>query len=299
MKIVDIDLNNPIEEIKNLKLCLGFFDGLHLGHKKIIDQALQTGGNVGMMTFDLSPHIFLKKKDIYSSLTSLADKYDLLDSWGVKYLLILHTNKELLDLTRIEFIELILEKLNPEEIFCGVDYRFGKNEEGDINFLKLYFNVNALDLLRIDDVKVSSTRIIEEIKDGNVHFASKLLGRPYSLHGLVVEGNKLGQTIGFPTANLDLDFPYVLPKIGVYIGYAYFILRKRKAIISISTHPTIKELNKPLIEVHLIDFCEDIYGKSLEIEFVDYIRNIKKFDSLEDLKEQLIIDRDYAIKVLP
>lgn len=113
-----------------------------------------------------------------------------------------------------------------------------------------------------------------------------------------MEGNKKGRDLGFPTANLDLDFPYVLPKIGVYMGYCYFMSRKRKAIVSVSTHPTFQELDKPIVEVHIIGFDENIYGRFLKVEFINYIRDVIKFNSLDDLKIQLEKDKDLAIKRL-
>ena len=297
MKIIEIDINNVIKVGNNLQLCLGYFDGLHLGHLKLIKDALKHGAT-GVMTFDISPHLYLKKVPLYSTLTSLADKADILEDLGVKYLFVLRTNDELIHLDKKAFIEKILLKLDPDKIYVGQDYRFGYMGKGTPNYLSKFIPTKIEKLYIKGKKKISSTYIINLIKEGNVKEAHKLLSRPYSLSGLVVEGNKKGRDLGFPTANLDLDFPYVLPKIGVYMGYCYFMSRKRKAIVSVSTHPTFQELDKPIVEVHIIGFDENIYGRFLKVEFINYIRDVIKFDSLDDLKIQLEKDKDLAIKRL-
>ena len=297
MKIIEIDINNVIKVGNNLQLCLGYFDGLHLGHLKLIKDALKHGPT-GVMTFDISPHLYLKKVPLYSTLTSLADKADILEDLGVKYLFVLRTNDELIHLDKKAFIEKILLKLDPDKIYVGQDYRFGYMGKGTPNYLSKFIPTKIEKLYIKEKKKISSSYIINLIKEGNVKEAHKLLSRPYSLSGLVVEGNKKGRDLGFPTANLDLDFPYVLPKIGVYMGYCYFMSRKRKAIVSVSTHPTFQELDKPIVEVHIIGFDENIYGRFLKVEFINYIRDVIKFNSLDDLKIQLEKDKDLAIKRL-
>ena len=297
MKIIEIDINNVTKVGSNLQLCLGYFDGLHLGHLKLIKDALKHGPT-GVMTFDISPHLYLKKVPLYSTLTSLADKADILEDLGVKYLFVLRTNDELIHLDKKAFIEKILLKLDPDKIYVGQDYRFGYMGKGTPNYLSKFIPTKIEKLYIKEKKKISSTYIINLIKEGNVKEAHKLLSRPYSLSGLVVEGNKKGRDLGFPTANLDLDFPYVLPKIGVYMGYCYFMSRKRKAIVSVSTHPTFQELDKPIVEVHIIGFDENIYGRFLKVEFINYIRDVIKFNSLDDLKIQLEKDKDLAIKRL-
>lgn len=297
MKIIEIDINNVEMVNKDLQLCLGYFDGLHLGHLRLIKEAIKHGPT-GVMTFDISPHLYLKKVPLYSTLTSLADKADILEELGVKYLFVLRTNDELIHFDKKEFIDKILLKLNPNKIYVGEDYRFGYMGKGTPHYLSKFIPTKVVKLYVKNNKKISSSYIIDLIKQGNVKEAHKLLSRPYSLSGLVVEGNKKGQELGFPTANLDLDFPYVLPKIGVYIGYSYFMSRKRKAIISVSTHPTFQELDKPIVEVHIIGFDENIYGRFLKVEFISYIRDVVKYDSLDELKEQLEKDKNLAIKRL-
>ena len=297
MKIIDFDINSTPVNDKDLVLCLGFYDGLHLGHQTLINKALNEGYPVGVMTFDIAPRVLLGKKENYS-ITSPFDRADILEDMGVKFLYLMHFEKETLNVTKDEFIEKVLKPLNPKKIFVGTDYRFGKDGEGDANYLKNFFDVEVVELEKIDNIKISSKKIREYIESGKMEKAQALLGRPYRIAGLVVEGNHNGRKIDFPTANLELDYPYVFPKEGVYIGYGYFMSRRRKAIIAVGTHPTVNQLLKPIIEVHIIDFNENLYGRELYVDFISYIRPIKQFESLEQLREQLLKDEEKAKNTL-
>ena len=297
MKIIDFSINDVPANDKDLVLCLGFYDGLHLGHQKLIQDALDEGYPVGVMTFDIAPRVLLGKKENYS-LMSTFDKADFLEDMGVKYLYLMHFDKETLNVTKDEFIERVLKVLNPTKIFVGSDYRFGTNGEGDANYLKRFFDVHVIELQKIDNIKISSKKIREYVETGKMEKAAALLGRPYRISGLVVEGDHNGRKIDFPTANLELDYTYVFPKEGVYMGYGYFMNRKRKAMICVGTHPTIHQLLKPIIEVHIIDFNENLYGRELYVDFVSYIRPVKQFDSLEELREQLLKDEEKAKNTL-
>ena len=298
MKIVDIDVDNIVlEEVKGLHLCLGYFDGIHLGHQEIIKAALNDG-LTGVMTFDVPPNFALRKNIVNCCLTSLYEKSNFLEKMGVKYLYILRMSKNLLNMTRDEFIEKILKVINPKALYCGEDYRFGHEAKGTPNYLSNFFEVHALPLLQYSHRKISSRYIRDLISEGRVDEVEPYLGRNYSLVGLVVHGDGNGEKIGFPTANLQLDFPYVLPKIGVYMGYVHLYPSTYKAIISVSTHPSIMELKDPLIEVHLLYYKGDLYGREIEVEFVAYMRDIVKFDSIEHLVDQLKLDRDTAKEAL-
>ena len=299
MKIINIDINKEylLKENNKINLCLGFFDGLHLGHLELINTALKAG-ETAVMTFDVLPN-FNSKNNINSDiLTSLDDKKNLLEDIGVKYLYILKMSKELLNLSKNQFIEKILKKINPQSIFVGEDYRFGYEAKGTPDYLKKYFDVHIVPLKQKNNRKISSRYIKELINEGKMDEIPNYLGRNYSINGKVIRGFANGRKIDFPTANIELNSPYVIPKIGVYMGCAIFLSMTYKAIISISNHPTIQELNKPIIEVHLINYNGDLYGQNIKVEFVSFMRNIQKFESLDELKNQLIIDRDNAIKAL-
>ena len=291
MKIIDFDITNTPINDKDLVLCLGFYDGLHLGHQKLIKKALDEGYPVGVMTFDTAPAVLLGKKENFS-LTSTFDKADFLEDMDVKFLYIMHFEKETLKVTKDEFIERVLKPLNPKKIFVGTDYRFGTGGEGDAKYLKNFFDVEIVELEKVDNLKISSKKIRELVEAGKMEKAASFLGRPYRVAGLVVEGEHNGQRIDFPTANLDLDYTYVFPKEGVYMGYAYFLNRKRKAMICVGTHPTIHQLLKPIIEVHIIDFNENLYGRELYVDFVSFIRPVMQFASMDELREQLLKDEE-------
>lgn len=298
MKIIDIDIKElNIVENNNINLVLGFFDGVHIGHQEMIKKAVESG-DTAVMTFDISPSFILGKTIKYSYITSLFDKANVLQNLGVKYLYILRMSKLLLDLTKEEFIEKILKKINPKRIYVGEDYHFGKGGEGSAIDLEKEFNVYVSNLVELNGEKVSSRVIREHIAQGDMKLVETELNRPYQVTGLVIEGAHNGEKLGFPTANLELTYPYVLPKIGVYTGYVKLLSSKYKAIISMSTHPTIMELNDPIIEVHLLSYKGDLYGKEIEVQFKEYIRDIKKFGTLEELSEQLTKDSEYAKNTL-
>ena len=298
MKIIEIDVNNlQIEPNPEVTLCLGYFDGVHVGHLDLINKAVESG-NAAVMTFDISPSFTLKKNPSDNMLTSLFDKANILKSLGVKYMYFLRMSDELLKYSALEFIEQILQAINPKKIIIGEDYRFGRYASGTPKDLKEYFDVEVVPLKLIDGKKISSRTIRELVAQGEMEKASELLSRPYTVVGLVVEGNHNGSKIGFPTANLDLDYPYVLPKIGVYMGFVKLMSSKYKCIIAVSTHPTIMELNKPLVEVHLISYKGDLYGREIEVQFIKHMRDIIHFDSMDDLKEQLLKDCEEAKKTL-
>lgn len=290
MNIIEIEAKDiNLNSYPDLNLVMGFFDGVHLGHQQMINKALKEG-EVGVMTFDISPSYALGKELKYSQITSLFDKANILSGLGVKYLFILRTTKELLNLSKDEFIEKILLPISPKKIFVGSDYHFGKNAEGTAESLKEKFNVEIFELVTVNGTKISSRTIRQLVSEGDMTTVKSYLGRPYQITGLVVEGKHNGEKIGFPTANLELTYPYVLPKIGVYSGYAKLLGKKFKALISMSTHPTIMELKEPIIEVHILDFNDNLYGKEIEVEFVEYMRGIFKFPSPEYLAEQLAKD---------
>ena len=281
-----------------INLCLGFFDGVHLGHQYLIKKAQNEGYKTGILTFDSSPNYVLGKINDVHQLTSISDKYEYFSELGVDYLFLMHFDSAVSRLSKEDFVNLVLKKLNPHRLFCGEDYRFGYQGSGDGNYLKNYFDIDILKFYEIDGEKVSSRSIIYLLKDGNVKKAKELLSRYYRVDGLVVEGLKNGRKIDVPTANLKLNYPYIYPKIGVYAGYATIDDEKYNAIISVGTHPTINPLESPIIEIHILDFDQNLYGKNIFVEFEEFLRDEKRIDSLEDLKAQIKIDEEKAKKLL-
>ena len=299
MKIFQFDYQHTPINIEKTVLCLGFFDGVHLGHQSMIKQALNEGYKVSVLTFDEAPAFILGRIKENHYLTSVSDKAEIFEELGVDALYIMEFDMNVAKLTKDEFIDKVIRPLNPARIYCGEDYTFGEWGEGDPDYLSLFFDVNVIETYKEDNVKVSARDISHLIENGFIEQANKLLGRPFRLNALVVEGKHNGQKIDFPTANLKLDYPYAFPKTGVYFGYAYVYEQKYKAIISVGTHPTIMQLVKPIIEVHIIDFDGIIYGKDIFVELLYYHRNEKIFESPEELKKQLQRDKLAAIKKLP
>lgn len=298
MEIIEFDINNVPTGFNDLALCLGFYDGVHLGHQTIIKEALSQYKNVGVLSFSTPPAFVIGRKDDKRSLTSIDDKADLFDEMGVKYLFIMPFDDKTMNISRLDFIKNVLKVINPTAIFCGSDYRFGQGALGTPKFLSHYFDVHALDLLTINGNKFSSKTIRKLIYEGKIKEANALLGHPYKIGGFVTNGKHIGTGLGFPTANLELDFSYVIPPNGVYLGYAHIFDNHFKCLISIGTHPTLGELDASIIEVYIIDFKEEIYGNTLFIEFIDYLREMKKFDQISDLQAQIRRDVEVARKEL-
>ena len=287
MKVLSFDYPNVPKIDEPICLCLGYFDGVHLGHKSIIEKALNEGYKVGVLTFDNSPAYVLGKIKQNHYLTSVSDKAEYFEEIGVDYLLLMHFDKETSKISKEDFVSNVLKKFHLEKVFCGEDYLFGSNQEGNPSYLKEFFDVEVMPLFLHNGVKAASRDIVRYIEEGKMEETKEILGRYYRINGTVVEGKHNGKKIEFPTANLEMNYPYVFPKVGVYIGYAYTYGKKYKAIISVGTHPTVMQLSKPIVEVHLLDYDGNLYGKDLFVEFVKYIRDEKTFASLDELKEQL------------
>ena len=298
MEIIQFELGEKLNPVPDLILCLGFFDGVHLGHQKLIQKARKEGYKLGVFTFNQSPAFVLGSKLIDNCITSISDKADLFEELGVDYLYLMDFNRKTANATKDEFVRQVLLAINPYQIVCGPDYRFGVRAEGDVKYLKEFFNVKVNDFENIHDLKISSRNIIELIKDGRMEDVTEMLGRPYRVAGTVMAGLKNGRQLDFPTANLKLEYQYVYPKNGVYVGYGYVHGDKYPALINVGTHPTISPLDLPIIEVHLIDFNENLYGKNIFVEFLTYMRPEKRFDSIEELKAQLKKDEQKAKKLL-
>lgn len=291
MQKINLSLNNVPLINESIALCLGNFDGLHLGHLRLIKEALlkeEISVAVFSFTNPLGEIVSLRKAT--TLLTSIDDRKEILEKLGVDYLLTMEFNKEVRDLKAVDFIELILKKLNVQHIYVGKDYHFGKNIEGDLNLLRQHFPLTVLNLIQDDLGKVSTSRIIQLLEEGKIAKANELLGRAYKVKGRVISGFQKGRLIGYPTANLELVAPYALPKNGVYKTIAYLNGYPYLAITNVGVHPTINKLDAPMIETHLLHYNKDTYEEVIELEFLSFIREEKTFASLEDLKAQIALD---------
>lgn len=298
MKTIKLDIKNIVPFSEKTILCLGYFDGLHIAHQDLIKSAIEEGYEVAILTFDISPKLILNETNKKVELSSLEDKSSFLSKLGVDHLLLLDFDLTFAALDKGDFIRLVLNKLNPYKIYCGEDYRFGYKGKGDASYLSSFFNTRIIEIEKFDGMKISSSSICQFLLDGDIESSNRFLGRNYQIKGKVVEGNKIGRTINFPTANLDLVFNYVVPKIGVYIGYALINEVYYKCLIQIGTHPTIKELTSPLVEIHVLNFDQNIYGNVISVEFVSRLRDEIKFSNLDSLRKQLDEDRLICEKLL-
>lgn len=292
---------NNYTEITPKVLSLGMFDGVHLGHISIINQlkriATEKNFETALLTFWPHPRKVFNPNDDLKLLNTLEEKLNLLEKSGVDILLIKEFDEEFRNLTGEEFIKQILvEKLNVKHIIIGHDHVFGKNKSGNFELLQklsseLGYEVEQLEALKNeDDFNISSTKIRNCLLKGNVLGANEMLGYHYSISGKVIDGKKLGRTIGYPTANLEIDELKLLPKKGAYIVEVFVKNQFYKGMLSIGTNPTVNG-EKLTVEVYILDFNEDIYGEEITLKFRNFLHEQIKFDGLEKLIERLDEDK--------
>jgi riboflavin kinase/FMN adenylyltransferase len=281
-------------------LSLGFFDGVHLGHQQIIRQTIadarQHEALALVITFDRHPNTVLAPDRVPALIYSLPQKLRQIELLGVDALLLLHFDKAFSRQTGEEFIRGLSRDLRQIRSICvGVNFSFGHKRSGNVELLRrvgaeLNFTVHGMAAVSLDGKTVSSTRIREAIVAGKLDSASQMLGRAYSLSGEVVRGDGLGQQLGFPTANID-TVGLVLPPKGVYAVRAQLPDGSHRAVLNIGVRPTLQNPKPRLqVEAHLLDFSGDLYGRMLEIVFVDKLRNESKFSSMQELRDQIAKD---------
>lgn len=289
-------------------LTIGTFDGVHLGHQKIIERVVATARQEGLLatifTFFPHPRMVVQHDKSLKLIHTLEEKKQLLQRLGVDLLVVQPFNEAFAQLTAEEFVSTILvQHLNVKKVIIGYDHRFGRNRTANINDMRLFgekygFAVEEISVQEVDEVSVSSTKIREALNKGDVITAEHYLGTPYSLTGTVVHGLKLGRTLGYPTANIQVTEDYkLIPKDGVYAVYSYIDARKVYGMMSIGKNPTI-EGKGASIEVYFFDFNGDLYDRELTIYFVKYLREERKFSSVALLKKQLQDDETTARKAI-
>lgn len=282
-------------------VALGCFDGVHIGHTKIISKTVEVAKENSLTSvvwsFQAPPKSILLnnfKETEYSQglLTPLGEKKKLVRAIGADALICVPFNEKISKLSPREFFEnIIINRLNAQRIFCGFNYRFGYKGSGDVELLRLMceefgIELTVFDEIKLGDATVSSTAIRSYLLDGEVEEAEKMLGRPFSLYGKVRDGQHLGRTLGFPTINQELPQGKILIKNGVYLTRVKFGKKIKYGITNIGLRPTV-EGKFPVCETHILDFCGNLYGKYATVEFVKFIRPEKKFNSLEELTEQV------------
>jgi riboflavin kinase/FMN adenylyltransferase len=294
---------------KEVAATVGFFDGVHSGHRFLIEQLKNLADSKRLpsvvITFRQHPQSVLQTDYKPELLCTLDEKISLLSSLDIDFCYLIDFSKELSQLSASAFISDILrKKLGVKQLLTGYDHRFGKNRaEGFSDYVK-YGREHGLEVVQASelpgsDVHVSSTLIRNKLAEGRLEEANRLLSYNYSLEGIVIEGNKLGREIGFPTANLEInDKNKVIPREGIYAAWVFLGTEKYQGMAYIGKRPTILPDGDQQIEVHILDFSDDIYGKTLRLEYVKYLREDRTFGNLSELKEQLFIDRENTQKAL-
>ena len=299
---------NDFQSTKKTILTLGTFDGVHIGHKKILERITQNTENGKyeslVLTFFPHPRMVLQEKSEIKLLNTISEKSKLLEETGIENLVIHPFNESFSRLTAEEFVHSILvHQFHIQKIIIGHDHRFGRNRTANIDDLIAFgaeygFEVEQISAQEIQDVSVSSTKIRKALDEGNIALANDYLGYPYFLSGEVVKGKQLGRTIGFPTANIHIEEDYKkIPKNGVYIVKTLIDNAAVFGMMNIGFNPTVNG-EKQTIEVNLFDFDADIYGQKLEISLLEYIREEQKFGSVDLLKEQLNRDKNTALNFI-
>ncbi len=288
----------------------GTFDGVHLGHKKIIRRlneiAKIEGGESVVITFDPHPRSILFPEQIDLKLLSdKNEKIQLLKDAGVQNLIIIPFTKAFSEISSLAFIEdIIIKKINTKHLVIGYDHKFGKNREGSFDYLKNHaadfgFKLEEISAKLINENNISSSKIRKALELGELNTANKFLGYDYFLSGSVVTGKQIGRTIGFPTANLRIsDALKLIPSIGVYAVKVLIGNNIYKGMLNIGYNPTVTDERVKTIEVNILDFNRDIYGEAIKIFFVERMRDEMKFSGLPALKEQLALDRINALNIL-
>ena len=296
------------DEDKRSAVTIGTFDGIHLGHQEILSRLIESSKNKDLnsvvLTFFPHPRIILNKYNEVKMIDTLDEKIIHLNEIGIDSLIIHPFDRNFSLLSANQFIkDFLVDKLKIKHIIIGYDHRFGKGREASVTDLKNYandydFTVEEIKAQEIEKITVSSTKIRNSINQGDIKTTEKYLGRYFNLTGKVVKGDGLGKKINYPTANIFIEETYkIIPKDGVYLVETIIKDKLFKGMMNIGHRPTIGT-NVKSIEVHLFNFNEDIYGQVISIKMISKIRDEKKFSSIQALKEQLVKDENYCLKLI-
>ena len=294
---------------KNAVITVGTFDGVHKGHKAILHEVVahanEVHGESILLTFEPHPRKLLFPDQPLGIITPLYQKLRLIAKEGIQHIVVVPFTREFANQSAQEYLENFMVNIfHPHSIIIGYDHRFGNDRKGDMKLMEQYAPVYKYELIEIppqliDEAAVSSTKIRNAITEGRMEDASHMLGRDYSLMGTIVHGNKLGRTLGYPTANLKpMEPEQIIPANGIYAIKAICNNERYGGMLSIGYNPTVTDKRELRIEANLFNFDKEIYGEHLEIFFVKRLRDEQKFDSLDALKEQLHQDKEESMKLV-
>lgn len=295
MRVHRCTMNSCLLWENGIVSCIGYFDGLHLGHQalisKTIEKAKQLNAESALITFDPDPWVIIKGINEVQHLSTMKQRQKLVENMGLDHFIVLDFTKEMSMLDEHGFVELIQRNFHMKAMICGFDFHYGYKGKGNAETLANYdFEVICVDSINDSKGKISSTRICECIDEGNMKEAGELLGYPYVIEGKVIHGNAKGTGIGYPTANILSDKEFLLPARGVYAGKVSFDEKSYPAMINIGYNPTFNKRRLLSLEAHLLDFSGDIYDKQVSVSFLDKLRDEKKFSSIDELVKQLDAD---------
>ncbi len=305
MEIVRKNINE-ITFIDDLVIATGYFDGVHNGHKILIDKAFASarakGYKSGVLTFAHKPIDIIMNNTKPSNITTIENRAHVIEEMGIDYLIVLEASRnDLINIDKTNFVTNVLLKMGAKGIICGEDYRFAKKASGKpsdiIELSDGKITVDVMPLLMLNGHKVGTTEIKNLLEKNDLDAAKVLLGRSYSVTGVVESGRQLGRKIDFPTANLYISETVYIPISGVFAGTVEVNNRKYYAIINVGKNPTVNNSqSEKILEAHILNFTDDIYGEHISVTFDKFIRGEKKFSSVTELKEQLKIDLEFAKK---
>ena len=304
-----MQIHSNLFEIKLSKstiATIGTFDGIHIGHQKILNSlarfAKENSLKSVVITFDPHPRKIINKKNSIELINTIEEKKEKLKTLGIDYLIVQKFDEKFSETEANKFVEILKNNINIEKLIVWYDHRFGKNRNADINDLKKYgkelnFEVIEIDALEIEEVNISSTKIRLAIKDGNIRLANSYLGYNFFLSGEVVKGHSRGKELGFPTANLKIDKDKIIPKNGVYLVKSKIDHQDIYGMMNIGYNPTFNNKSKK-IETHFFNLNKNLYGKIIKIELLEYIREEKRFETVDDLIQRLKLDREKCLKLI-
>lgn len=299
---------NAAQHFPRLCVALGNFDGVHLGHQKLIstvvEEAKKIHGTPAVLTFHPHPSKVILANNRTTKALILDDrKIELFKEHKIKVVIQLPFTKEFAAIPAKEFVMELAEKLDLVQLVVGFNYSFGRDGAGDWKLLQELSNSYGFSLQIIPPVKIehkliSSTAVRTALTSGDVRLANRLLGRPPILEGKIVEGNRIGRSLGFPTANLDIDEDILMPQNGVYLTKVTINHRNYFGLLNIGTRPTLTKTPRAVAEVHILDYRQDVYGEHIEVYLLEKLRMEKKFNSKEELITQIQDDLENALKII-
>ena len=310
MKIIYTTDLQPLNELNSgITATVGFFDGVHLGHRFLIEQLKDLARKAGMpsavITFYIHPRKVLSTDYVPDLLTSFDEKLHHLSTTGIDYCIVINFTRAFSKYSSQSFIQDVLfEQLHVKHLLVGYDHKFGKDRSGGFNEYKKYGKSIGLEVVLANQltekrIHHSSTKIREMLQEGRVKEAAQVLSYNYILKGIVVKGDKIGREMGFPTANIDLfDKTKIIPKKGAYAVHIKVEKNIYKGMLYIGLRPTLLHKKELRIEANIFDFSNNLYGRFVEIEFIDYLRKDKKFRQISNLIKQLEKDKENALKIL-